>query len=414
MTAVLAAPARIRALPAGTALTASAYVGFSAPEALDFLRLLPVGVVLLLVALHLLGRRTGATSPVRLPTPAIVLASWLALTVIWSEGRFITAVQVTSTVLVVAVALVLAALADTGELLRGLVVGGLVVLGLSLAVAVAAPSVGLMPGGYQGGALRGIYVHRNLLAEVLTPALLAALAHRFGGPRPALRKAVVVGVLLGGIVLTHSSTALASIAAGIAVAMLLLPVRTATKRARPAVLVLVAAALVAVGVFAVTHIDLVLGLLGRDSTLTGRALIWEQVRALMDQRPVIGWGWGATWGESDFVRLTVQAVAHFDVPSAHNGYLDAWLQTGAVGLVLFLLLVAAALFRGLAAVLSRGSRLGLWGVLMPVGLLVYNVGEADLVSPLTLLLLAVTLAALTREAAQAKRERADAAPRPTR
>jgi exopolysaccharide production protein ExoQ len=196
--------------------------------------------------------------------------------------------------------------------------------------------------------------------------------------------------------MTSSSTAIASVAAAVGVTLLLLPVRLAPRQARPAVALLVAGILGSLALYAVSHVDQVLGLLGRDSTLTGRALIWQQVQVLIAHRPLVGWGWGAVWGDTDFVRLTVEAVAHFDVPSAHNGYLDAWLQTGAIGLALFLLLVGWMLVGGLGALLVRGERLGLWATLFAASLLVYNVGEADLVAPLTLLLVVATGAALVR------------------
>lgn len=396
MTEVVAVPTVSRAVQPGVALAASAYVGFSAPEALDFFRLVPVGAVLLIWSIHLLLGRPGLWRSVRLPLPVLLLVSWLALTLFWTEGRFITAVQVVSTALVVAVALILAVILTPAQLLQSIVAGGLAVLLLSVLVAVVSPSTGLMPAGYQGGTLRGIYVHRNLLAEVLTPAFVAALAHRFGGVRPAWRKSLVILALGAGIALTSSSTALASVAAAVAVVLVLLPVRIAPRQARPAVAVLVAGVLSALALYALSHVADVLGLLGRDSTFTGRALIWEQVRALIDRRPLTGWGWGAVWGDTDFVRLTVEAVAHFEVPSAHNGYLDAWLQSGAIGLALFLLLVGSMLVRGLGALLARGDRLGLWATLSAAALLVYNVGEADLVAPLTILWVVATGAALVR------------------
>jgi O-antigen ligase len=138
----------------------------------------------------------------------------------------------------------------------------------------------------------------------------------------------------------------------------------------------------------------VLALLGRDSTLTGRALIWQIVQRLIADRPVLGYGWGATWDPTDRIRSTVSTLAKFDVPSAHNGYLDAWLQAGAIGLVAFLLLVLLVLGRGIGLLLRTESPLARWAPVYVSALLVYNIGEANLDSSLVIFLLTATLTKL--------------------
>jgi exopolysaccharide production protein ExoQ len=385
------------------AFVATAFVLLSAPQILNFGRLVPVAAALVLVTAHLVHRSSSGWRAIRVPTPAVVLAGWLALTTLWSEGWFLSLVQSVSTALLVGLALTLGSFVRGRDFIRGVAVGGVVVLLCSLAVAAVSPAVGLMPAGYQGGALRGLYVHRNLLAEVLTPSFVAVLASAPVGSRPLFRRVVVGGFLLGGILLTRSSTALACVALVLVFAALLALVRRTPRRGRPVALAAVLSLVATLAWYAVTNVAQVLALLQRDSTLTGRALIWDLVGRLIAQRPLGGWGWGATWDDGDFVRASVQAVAHFDVPSAHNGYLDAWLQSGAVGLAAFLLVAVSVLARGLGSVLVRADRLGVWAASFVVGLLVYNVGEADLVSPLSIFLLLGTLTLLGQAAAAGRR-----------
>ncbi|MDQ1513186.1 MAG: exopolysaccharide production protein ExoQ [Microbacteriaceae bacterium] len=385
------------------AFVAASFVLLSAPQVLNFGRLVPVAVVLVLLAAHLVHRSAAGWRSIRVPVGALLLAGWLGLTTLWSEGPFLSLVQTVSTGLVAALAVTLGSFVRGRDLIRGIAVGGVVVLLLSLALAVVSPADALMPAGYQGGALRGLYVHRNLLAEVLTPAFIAVLASAPVGSRPLFRRLVAGGFLLGGILLTRSSTALACVALVLVFAALLALVRRTPARGRPVALAAVLGLVAALGWYAVTNFAQVLALLQRDSTLTGRALIWDLVRRLIAQRPLGGWGWGAAWDDGDFVRASVQAVAHFDVPSAHNGYLDAWLQTGVVGLALFMLVAATVLLRGLGSVLRGADRLGVWAAAFVVGLLVYNVGEADLVSSLSIFLLITTLAVLGRAGAADRR-----------
>lgn len=370
------------------------FLGISTPQVLNFLRIVPVVGVLALLALHLAaagGRRVGS---VRLLLAPALLLLWLALTSVWSDAPGMSVAQSASTALVVLLAATVGTACGLRPFMRGIALGGLLVLGLSLAVAAISPTTGLMPDGYQGGTLRGLYVHRNLLAEVLTPAYLAALSVAFRAPRRLLKRLVLAGALLSGILLTRSSTALAAVLAATAVAALVTAVQRVPRRHRHIPLI-GAGAVVALGASLVAaNPGDVLALLGRDSTLTGRALIWQIVQRLIADRPVLGYGWGATWDPTDRIRSTVSTLAKFDVPSAHNGYLDAWLQVGAVGLVAFLLLVLVVLGRGIGLLLRTESPLARWAPVYVSAVLVYNIGEANLDSSLVIFLLTATLTKL--------------------
>lgn len=379
---------------ASALFVALCFVGISTPQVLNFLRIVPVAGVLALLALHLTAAGGRALGRIRLLLAPAALLLWLALTTVWSDAPGMSMVQSVSTALVVLLAVTVGSACGVRPFVRGVALGGLLVLGLSLAVAAISPATGLMPDGYQGGTLRGLYVHRNLLAEVLTPAYLAALVVAFRAPRRLLKRLVLAGALLGGILLTRSSTALAAVLAATAVAMLVAAVQRVPRRHRHIPL-LGAGAVVAAGVTLVAaNPGDVLALLGRDSTLTGRALIWQIVQRLIADRPLLGYGWGATWDPTDRIRTTVSTLAKFDVPSAHNGYLDAWLQVGAVGLAAFLLLVLVVLGRGIGLLLRTESPLARWAPVYVSAVLVYNIGEANLDSSLVIFLLTATLTKL--------------------
>ncbi|TBN55972.1 O-antigen ligase family protein [Glaciihabitans arcticus] len=96
---------------------------------------------------------------------------------------------------------------------------------------------------------------------------------------------------------------------------------------------------------ALTFRSSLLGLLGKDDTLTDRTSIWADVIDLAQQRPVLGWGWVSFWipWVSPFDTLhTAHGVRQLH---AHNAWLDLWLQLGIVGAVIVALVVLAALVR---------------------------------------------------------------------
>jgi exopolysaccharide production protein ExoQ len=67
--------------------------------------------------------------------------------------------------------------------------------------------------------------------------------------------------------------------------------------------------------------------LGRDSTLTGRTEVWADVLPAQAQRPLLGYGAGSFWTDA---RRSL-----YDIPNAHNGYLDIMLEFGELGLILY-------------------------------------------------------------------------------
>jgi O-antigen ligase len=75
-------------------------------------------------------------------------------------------------------------------------------------------------------------------------------------------------------------------------------------------------------------------MLGKDATLTGRVQLWHYVKQEILARPIRGWGYSAFWstGEADRIR----AAVGWDPPNAHDGFLDAILGLGFVGLIILI------------------------------------------------------------------------------
>lgn len=114
----------------------------------------------------------------------------------------------------------------------------------------------------------------------------------------------------------------------------------------------------------------VLGILGKDATLTGRTTIWEGVLVSMQDMMVLGGGYGAGWA---VVGPGLLALTGSDVGHAHNGYLDLAVDIGFFGLGLVLMLfgwIGVLAFRNL----MRGQRveISMLGIVVVLFALVGN------------------------------------------
>jgi len=116
------------------------------------------------------------------------------------------------------------------------------------------------------------------------------------------------------------------------------------------VLIATAAALLAVNAF-VDDFGSALDLLGKDSTLTGRAYLWQRAFEFIEQAPMLGVGYQAFWqvgnppAEDLWAASLVESGAGFNF---HNLYLHYTVELGYVGLlvlVLTILWMAGRLFR---------------------------------------------------------------------
>jgi exopolysaccharide production protein ExoQ len=89
-------------------------------------------------------------------------------------------------------------------------------------------------------------------------------------------------------------------------------------------------------------------------TLSGRMFIWNFVHDEIARSPLFGWGYQSFWLVGSDAPSVVEAPGFVRaMPSAHNGYLDITLDTGYVGLTLFVIFIIATL-HAVGRVADRG------------------------------------------------------------
>jgi len=357
----------------------------------------------------------------RTPRALWFFLAWCLVSVAWSAWRPATLASITVQVICAAVAFAVAStltwrrITDAVSAALRWVVMGSLLFELVVAVVVRHPIAPVwtdygdrdVPDAFYfsraelltGGRIQGLPGNANLLAMV---ALLAAIAIavQLAEGRMGRNRAVGWFVVVGGtLLLTRSSTVLAAAVVVVATLVVALWVRrTPTERRTPRYLVVLAVAVV-VGVGAFLTRGAVSELLGKGSDATGRGEIWSGVLGLIDQHPVLGWGWIGYWWPDIPTLAGLFERNGVTYLQAHDAYLDVWMQTGIVGLVLFALYVLTTLYRSWACATRIGydARLrprafdpvSLLPLLVVVALLVQSVAESRLLYQGNWVLLAV-------------------------
>ena len=209
---------------------------------------------------------------------------------------------------------------------------------LGLAVGLVAPDLGVMHIAHPG-AWRGVFANKNQFGHVAALNCVALIALLMGGQRHALWLGAGALVALIAVALSESLTAWTIVAAVALVNGFVLIARIPTSLRLAGCVFLSGLVIIAIlvgGQFAAE----ILSYFARDATLSGRTFIWHEAMALIEARPVLGYGYGALWTEDSRPIFEIRQAVGWATPNAHNGYLDLWLQLGLFGVLLFTLSLA--------------------------------------------------------------------------
>ena len=213
-------------------------------------------------------------------------------------------------------------------------------------------------GGVGGGwAILGVYPQKNVLSTHTITMMIAATAILLDGRyRSIWRLLALPGLCLGLFYIANarSATGILLTVAGIgAMASLAGIWRPAAqvRGLRPLMAcVAVLAVTLAVMVFAsMARTDpwtFLLDLFGKESSLNGRTVIWTHARELISQNPLFGVGAGAFWQPGVGAARQIAGMFSADpsnVFNFHNAFFEIVVQTGLIGLAVYLVSVGTAL-----------------------------------------------------------------------
>jgi exopolysaccharide production protein ExoQ len=242
----------------------------------------------------------------------------------------------------------------------------------SLVLAVVAPQYGIMQEGDLAGCWQGVFCTKEALGSVMAVAVFVESYLLSDGNGQSRWRYGLLALYFVLVMLSHSMTALLTAVGFLSGAYAFHLWKRDRGLGRLGIMAICSSALMALTAIRLEP-KLTFGLLGKDSTLTGRTILWPLVIELIDKKPLLGWGYRAMWQSTDTITRRIDSMAGFTVPSAHNAFLEIALELGGIGVVVLVLLMWAALRRG-AMCLARGFYpLGWFSIMFVVGIVMAGV-----------------------------------------
>lgn len=279
-------------------------------------------------------RLTARLMPRILPMTAFLL--WVWLSVLWSDA-FTTTLNS---------ALVLTLLLLSGFLIgirlplhhaaKVLVGAAFIIAVTSLMSVIVMPSYGVhqMTDASQSvhaGAWRGVYLHKNHFGQLCGICLSGVLMARRSVIHSGFVKWTLAGLLFFLILRSTSASAVALVPLTLMLSYYIVALNPLGK-------VLAGIAAIAGGLVGLLSFNLMLEMLGRDATFSGRTNIWESAATFISRNPLHGYGFNST----NYGGFTQELNRLTGLADPHNGYVDLVLGTGFIGLTLFLFAVVMA------------------------------------------------------------------------
>lgn len=250
------------------------------------------------------------------------------------------------------------------------------------------------------GAWRGLSGHKNNFGEYMALSVVLLLLVRFR--QLQWLRFVFLGMACVLLFLSHSATSLVACALMVA-AMPFWRVARLEGKQRVPIYIVGALIFLQAGYFLARNTALLLQMVGRDPTFTGRTKLWALILTAIQKHPLLGYGFDTFFTGLKGESLSVLVGAGWLVPAAHNGFLELWLGLGLLGLCVFLYAFIQSFRRAIEYIRLEPGPLAFWPVTYLCFFVLHNMGESDLLTRYTLSFLAfVTIStslALNRRAA---------------
>ncbi|MGB8982379.1 MAG: O-antigen ligase family protein [Anaerolineales bacterium] len=239
------------------------------------------------------------------------------------------------------------------EIIKLLSVFGIYILLLSSIFVFLVPKIGIMNYYIIQGAWKGIYWHKNHMGLIATFANILFLINILSSLRSPKRGVWLWGLLYAySLLFVYQTDSVAAYLTTIflhgvvLLALVLLKFKGKIRKIHYLVFTVV---LLLVSLVLYMNVGRFLGNFNRNTSLTGRIPMWTYVfNTYIDRRPLQGYGFNAFWYTSSH-RVAVQHAAGYPDPIiiADNGFIDILVNTGYVGLILFLVFYFGAWWRSI-------------------------------------------------------------------
>ncbi|WP_245979600.1 O-antigen ligase family protein [Gryllotalpicola protaetiae] len=341
--------------------------------------------MVVLATVSFVARRGRHDSHGLLPISLIVFVGWCTISVFWSENPATTIASSLYQLAWAYLAIYLAMVRDTIQVVR--VVGDVLrfLLAGSLALEVFSGLVASETVHYLGvsgtiahfGPIQGIFGSRNALALISVIALVTFFVEWRTRSVTRGRAALSLPLAAISLALSRSPVAVAVIALVVVAALfltLLRSIRDERRRFSVQVTLAVVSAVAAAAAWVLR--DPIIGLLDARSMLNVRHALWIQIWDFSRQNPLVGWGWTGIWRGDEFPFSLINAYASTPQSNGLNAYLDVLLQLGWVGVLVFGVLVVLALGRSWLVASNKRSVIHTWTPLVLLALLATSATES--------------------------------------
>jgi len=355
-----------------------------------------VGLVLLATA-SLIARRPIVEWHGLLPISIIIFVGWCALSMVWSEYTTLTlagvAYQVSFGFLAIYVALVrdtFQVVRATGDVLR-------ILLGLSIALEVLSGILLDLPIAFlkiQGniaalGPLQGVFGSRNVFGLIALIALITFAVELRARSIPRGRGIASLWLAAICLLLTRSPvivvTGLVVLIAAYALTLLRRTSVATRWRLQLGLLGLTLATLVATWFGR----GALIAQLNAGSEFEVRYTLWTEMWRLIKLHPLEGWGWAGIWPSQTSPYGWLDFTTGRSHASGLNAFLDVYFQVGLIGFLAFAVLLALAFVRSWLLASNKRSLVYVWPALILVVLLVSSSAESTILLEFGWLLLCI-------------------------
>ncbi len=332
----------------------------------------PIYVLVLGLALRCLPQliRLAAFNPLLLICIVICCLSYF-----WSINPAVSMRRSIALLITTLFGLVLAARYDWSGLVQRLAACFWAMAIVSILIALVLPEYGIMQEIHHG-AWRGAWIEKNYMGGVMAKGVIVMLCAFAMRPDRAALWLTGAAMCFLLVIMSTSKTSLLVALIGIGGFIALRVYRRYTFLRFPLILAIL---VVIGGIVSMLVIapEFTLGLIGKEPTLTGRTDIWGGLIASIEQKPLLGYGYGVYWldplGSSYYVRLGLE----WGVPSAHNGWIETWLSTGVVGVGAFALLFIFTIILAIDR-LRKGGTETYWVILSTVMFFAFSMSESTI------------------------------------
>lgn len=137
------------------------------------------------------------------------------------------------------------------------------------------------------------------------------------------------------------------------------------------------------GVLVFANLEPILGAFGKDLSFTGRTYLWPEVWRAVSERFWLGYGvrgFWQYWRGADNPSID-WISGYWQPPSAHMGYLDAWVELGLVGVVVILAALTIAALQAIAYLIRTTGSPSLLPLMTVLYVVLANLSESRFLRP---------------------------------